>query len=265
MPALPGGAGANRFLAPLGQVQQAADQRRNDVLLLGGAEIEHQAGMGLEAAPTGLFDELGQQPGLADSRLPAQHQGFARATLLTAVHDVGEQALFPTPADEAVPLAVLLLADAVEAPDGDRRRQPLDPALPQIHADEAMAERPVDRGRDQRLPRRGQVGEAGGQVQAIAGDGVLDMRRAARGAGQHLAGSDADMDVERRLQPGDLLMDGSGRAQRAFGIVGGRHRRAEDRHHRVADVLVDGGAISVTISSATLKKALRRACTFSAS
>jgi len=47
----------------------------------------------------------------------------------------------------------------------------------------------------------------------------------------------------RRIQLADALAQREGGADRALGVVIVRRRRAEDRHHRVADELLDGPAV----------------------
>ena len=69
----------------------------------------------------------------------------------------------------------------------------------------------------------------------------------AAGAADDLAGVDADADLEPVAQPGDGLPDGERRPKRALGVVVVRLRRAEQRHHRVADVLLDAPAVALDL------------------
>ncbi len=65
-------------------------------------------------------------------------------------------------------------------------------------------------------------------------------------------GVDADPHVKLELrlpfvQLGDRLDDTQAGADRPLGIVLVRDRRAEDRHHRVADELLDGSTVSLEL------------------
>ena len=93
-------------------------------------------------------------------------------------------------------------------------------------------------------------------------DRVTDHRVAvADPAGQHLPGVDPDPQREARPdRGGDPLVDLGHRAQhrqpgpnRALGIVLMRHRRSEDAHHVVADVLVDRPAVAFDLGPETLQ------------
>jgi hypothetical protein len=74
------------------------------------------------------------------------------------------------------------------------------------------------------------------------------VRSAAGAARHHLATGDADVRLQFAAHVAadrrHGLMNVVRRADRAFGVVAVRHRCAEDRHHVVADVLVDVGAVS---------------------
>ena len=83
-------------------------------------------------------------------------------------------------------------------------------------------------------------------------DGVAGHRPAVGGrfADDRLAGVDADaqperlgLEVERRVQPLDRRNESEPGAHRALGVVVAGARNAEHRHHRVADVFVEGTAL----------------------
>ena len=64
---------------------------------------------------------------------------------------------------------------------------------------------------------------------------------------QRLAGVHADPQPQVEglvggTELGNRVADGDRGADRPLGVVVARHRRAEDRHHRVADELLDGAA-----------------------
>ena len=68
-----------------------------------------------------------------------------------------------------------------------------------------------------------------------------DDRLAGRDPGAHVQG-DAGMPP---VQLADPFEDRQRRTDRPFGVVALRERRAEHRHHRVADVLLDGPAVAL--------------------
>ncbi len=72
-----------------------------------------------------------------------------------------------------------------------------------------------------------------------------------RAQGDHcLTGVDAHPDLELQLvvapvQLLDRFQDAQARPDRALGVILVRHRRAEDRHHRVADEFLHGAAVAL--------------------
>ena len=88
--------------------------------------------------------------------------------------------------------------------------------------------------------------KAGGEIDRRPDHRISAMLVAAHPARDDLARRDADMHVERgcrrRAEVGHRTDDRVGRADCAGGIVAMRDGRAEDRHDRVADVLVDATA-----------------------
>src|SRR5262249_14207687 len=109
---------------------------------------------------------------------------------------------------------------------------------------------------------------AGGLKTSGDVDRVADHRVvAADGAGQHLAGVHADAQGEAhavRLVEGGVdvrhrILHSKRGAHRALGVVLVRHRRAEDRHHVVADVLVDGAAVALHLVAEATQAALYEA------
>ena len=91
--------------------------------------------------------------------------------------------------------------------------------------------------------------QPGGHVHGVAGHRVAGTH----GAGEHLAGVHAHAQVEVdagrealvHLVHGGLHAEAG--AHGALGVVLVRHGRAEDRHHVVADVLVDGAAVALDL------------------
>ena len=102
--------------------------------------------------------------------------------------------------------------------------------------------------------------QARGHVDGVAGDRVGVAHR----AGQDLAGVHAhpqrEVDVVLRARLGvDLLhrlLHAQGGADRALGVVLVGHRRAEQGHDVVADVLVDGAAVALDLLAQAPQEAL---------
>ena len=122
----------------------------------------------------------------------------------------------------------------------------------QQHVSSAVCSADGGRAGDGTAGGAGRVAQAGGQVDRVSHDGVLDPVPAAEQRRGHLAGTDADAEPER-LQS----LAGPDRVQRFLAGVhlgGGRQGprlmpverfgSAEDGHHRVADVLHHGAAVS---------------------
>ena len=69
---------------------------------------------------------------------------------------------------------------------------------------------------------------------------------------QHPAGVDGDAHLQRHFWLRRPVADGEGSAHRTLGIVFMGDRRAEQRHHGVADELLDGTAEAFEIGSEPL-------------
>jgi len=67
-------------------------------------------------------------------------------------------------------------------------------------------------------------------------------------AAHHLAGVDTDAHLQVRRELPHHLADAQGRAQRALGVVVVSLRRAEDRHHRIPDVLLDAPPVALDLT-----------------
>ena len=99
---------------------------------------------------------------------------------------------------------------------------------------------------DDAVHRRGRL-EARGGVDDVAGRHPLARGRAARRADERLAGRDPDPDLQLAVVLGPVA-DRERGADGALGIVLVRDRRAEERHHRVADELLDGAAEALELA-----------------
>ena len=111
------------------------------------------------------------------------------------------------------------------------------------------AGRPIDGIRDKRFPAGRAREKPRGDIGGLARDGIATMAVAADRACDDFADGDADVDRKRsrhaRLHIRKGGMNLKGGAHRAFGVIAVGDRRAEQRHRRVADVLVDCSAETV--------------------
>ena len=116
-----------------------------------------------------------------------------------------------------------------------------------LHADRVLHE-PMGRAAEQHLAGAGRLLEAGRHVHGVARHEPLSGARVAR---DHLAGvhpdPDADLDAVIRAQLFVQRVEGTlhavGGPHRAERVVLVEPRDAEDRHHGVADVLLDRAAV----------------------
>ncbi len=86
-----------------------------------------------------------------------------------------------------------------------------------------------------------------GQVHRVAQDGVFPALLAAQAAGHHLTAGDAHVDPQLAAELGAQRLHGAvdveGGADRAQRVVTMGDRGAEQRHHRIPHVLVDGAPV----------------------
>ena len=103
------------------------------------------------------------------------------------------------------------------------------------------------------LARLRQIEHARGQVRRVADGGVVHPEVAANGAHDDEAGVDPDADAELHTvraahvsaQRVETLLDRQGGAERALSVVLVRDGGAEERHHAVAEELVDRSLVAV--------------------
>ncbi|HYM81694.1 MAG TPA: hypothetical protein VEY91_09850 [Candidatus Limnocylindria bacterium] len=117
----------------------------------------------------------------------------------------------------------------------NRLRLPLQlQRLHRLHSNRAARQR-KRRGAYQHFAGRGGLFQAGGNVDRVAGGESLG------GAGDDLAGGEADPTVHPQVEKGVAHLDR--RAASADAIVFVQHRHAENRHYRIADELLHGAAV----------------------
>lgn len=102
---------------------------------------------------------------------------------------------------------------------------------------------------DEDLAGGGDAAEAGGEIDAVTEDGVVESFFGTHAAGDDGAGGDADADFEWEMN--DLVelaagfAHGEGAADGAEGVVCGGFGGAEEDHDHVAHKFVDGAAVLV--------------------
>ena len=190
--------------------------------------------MGIETPAAGLAHGLLHQAGLADAGIAAK---MDRKSLLAGCRDLGQRRQLLQlggPADEG---AAVTGGQAVGPPQPLRRGKALELGAGDLAGFEASGQGAAQAVCHHRLAWPGQAGEAGGQVDAFAGDGTV---------GQDPARGDADVGGQRRsiVQRLEAGMNGKRRLQRPFGLVAVGLGHAEKRHGAVADVLVDVAAVA---------------------
>ena len=202
--------------------------------------------------PVDVVEELAPQPGLADAGRAGDRDQPRSAPLDGAVEQLLEQAQVAVAPDERRLEHLLALASTDPS---DHPRRPPQPQRLGLALDRVLAGVLVgDRGRghvprdfvDEHRPRVGGRLHARCRVDPVADDqsfaGILERR--------HLPGGDpgsrpqphgAELVAEHRDRVDDLERCPDG----AFGVVLACDRRAPDRHHGVADELLDHAPVAV--------------------
>ena len=200
---------------------------------------------GREAGGLGTLAHLERQAALPDPRLTDErdHQAAALARLLQRRLQRCELALASDESRLTAVHARPLRQLALQAPGLDRFRAALQRHLFQRREGEGIGAEPAGHASDEDLAGRGRLLEPGRDVHGIAADGVVALLRTG-GAAHDLAGVHADADLERAVQLAQCPADLEGAAQGALRVIVVSLGGAEDRHHRVADVLLERPAES---------------------
>ena len=187
------------------------------------------------------LEEVGDEPRLADPRRAEQREESARA--------IGDRVLVVAPEPLALPLTsdqrrLQMASDRLRVRDHvekSERLHGLSLSLERERLDrldtDGISNEDARLGADEDLAGAGRLLEPRSDVDRVAGD-----ERLALAADDDLARVDADPRLQVVL--GDRsahLRRGANRAER---VVLVRSRNAEDRHHRVADELLDGTAVA---------------------
>ena len=207
-----------------------------------GAEVEHRRAMAIDAGRTRVGDERFGEPRLAHARIGAKERDRARSRRPCTLEQRRE------------PLPLGIASDQrLRDPRGRSQRDESKRAYvvaDAAHRDRRQRHEVGERGRRRlhvprhdRLAGRGELGQARGEIDGVARDRIAAVHGAPRLGGDHFTARDADVRAERALlvarQRRHRLVDRDGDTQRALHVVAMRDGRAEHRHHRVADVLVD--------------------------
>ena len=246
--------------------KQAGDDRTDRIAIPANPEIKHMADMAGVALGLGEPAELLYQPGLADAGVAAQmHHRPAPTGSAIGDHEAQPVEIGFAP-DKRTGAAFADGEQGGGAPDADRFRDALDCDLAAILTCHRALDRLVHRVGDQRLAGPGRALQPRRQVYGVAGHGVFAMMRAAEAAGDDLAAGDAamhrELDSDLEAKRNHRLVNRERRAYRALWIVAMGERRAEDRHHVVANMFVDRAAETLHDGIGDLEEAAEQAMRF---
>ena len=198
--------------------------------------------------------QLGDEAALADPRLADDGHELDRGLALGAEERLEQQRPLVLAPDERRLRRRLGLPDSRAStdgpPHGDRRRLALgDHRGERLELDRA-AGRAHRRLVDDHCSDRSRALEASGRVDDVACDHSLAAFRPRPERDDRLSGRDRRAHSNLEPLPAELLdrvQDPERRAHGSLGVVLVRDRRAEDRHHRVADELLDRAAEALDV------------------
>ncbi len=223
-------------------VEQAAGERVHRVFALPRAEVQHRCRVAERAfGERGRHERLGE-PRLAHSGLRREQNDGAAPRRGDLAEQRGEAPALGVASHER-PACRRRRAQPDQLPHALRRRHSADRDVADgLDVDDRRA-RAMDVVGDDRFACAGDVGQACGEVDRVAGHRIRAVRIAAGRGRHHLTAGDADVRGERPPRRhgdgGHAGMNVERGAQRARDVVAVRDRRAEYAHDRVADVLVD--------------------------
>ena len=195
-----------------------------------------------------VLEELPGQARLPDARRPDHGHEPAPPFAPRRVEQLLQEAQLVLPPDEGrlqrlrpVPAAALG-HDPDGLPGGNRRRLPLERLLAGRLEGDRLARGTLGRLAHEHGPRAGNGLEPRRGVHQVARDHSL-AHRPERHRG--LAGQHSGPGAQGWAQPVDGLHELERRPDGQLGIVLARDRRSPDRHHRVADELLDRAAVAL--------------------
>ena len=203
-------------------------------------KLEEQARL----AHTGLTHDAHD---LATSRLGTREAVAQQVDLSPSADERGEAALgadlhsAAPPPPPGHPVRVDGLALSLDREEAERL------------APDVVGDQSVGGFRDQDRARLGEGLHAGREMSGVAHRRVVPAKVVADPADDDQPGVQSQAHVhfhallalELRAVPADRLLDRQGRLDRPEGVVLQRHRRAEERHEAVPEVLVDGSLVAV--------------------
>ena len=197
--------------------------------------------------PLDRLEELVDEPALADARLPDEGHELCGAPASHALEGIEERVELTAAPDERRPHPARDVdADAAARLDRLPRVDRLGLAL-RLHGlglavvDRVAGRAPRRLADEDAVDRRVRLEPRSG-VDDVARDHALALLRPRAERDERLARVDADTELELGLLVEDPVADGERRADGALGVVLVRDRGAEDRHHGVADELLDRAA-----------------------
>ena len=223
------------------------DRPEGDVLPVGQASTAQD-----ERVARLLLEERGDQAALADAGRAQDREELAGAVRLDALERLRQQAQLPDPPDErrieSSQMRRGIRVDTSETVPAHEGRLALELELDRLVDLDRVAHQPIGPLTEHDLARLRGLLQARGDVDGIAGHERLAGRRV---AGHHLAGIDARPQADAHaviaqhvgVDHLERLVELGRRPDGAQGIVFVDARHAEDRHHGVADELLDRPAM----------------------
>ena len=200
-----------------------------------------------------MGEQLRHQPRLADTRHADERDELWGLLLTRPRQGVAEEinlllAADQRPAGTARDVDARPRARLDRLPDGNRGRLPLRRDRLVLAIRKRRRRRPVGRLVDENSVHRRSRLEPRGRVDDVARGHPLSLARPGAEPYERLAGRDGDPELELLLFD-DPVADREGRADGALGVVLVRGGSAEQRHHGVADELLDRSAVAFELGA----------------
>ena len=242
---------------------------------LGERPVRHAVAVGQAAAtvpedvvdePVDVALELRREPRLPDPGDADDRDEPRPALVARGVEEVLHQPELALAPDERrlepgrAPFAAARGDHALGPPERHGLGLPFERVLARVVEGHRGLARPPSPLADEHGARLGGVLHARGRVHEVAGNHAFSL-----GADRHRRVAGDDADAHRQLRRPDLAAERADdldelqpRAHRPLGVVLARYGRAPDRHHRVADELLDRPAVAVDHSPRGLEVARKQ-------